>query len=216
MRRSATVRLLRILLCLPAVLAGCGEQPPAPPAAGAAPPPAKAAEPKPEPARPHRHPPTEFRIHEDSNDPDSRALREFAGQLIEAGRGDQIRLLALLQTALLDDAENWFKRVFGPDEGKRLSEQHAAARPHFANDVSFAFRRMAGAGLTEIHVYRLTGPADPRANEMQQAAFRAMKEPVDLYTVDFKNPNSSLGRSIFNWVKVGESFKLVGMLPGLP
>lgn len=215
MIRSATARTAALLLLVPSLLAACGEQSPSPSPAPL-PAPEKPADPPAVPARPIRNPPQQFRVQEDSTDADSRALRDFAGQLLEAARGDQIRLLNLLHTILLDDPEAWLVRVFGPEEGKRLLGLHEARRPHFANDVSHAFRRMAEAGLFEIHVYRLENATDPRANEMQKAAFRAMKEPVVLYTVDFKDPNSPLGKSVFNWVKVGGSFKLIGMLPGMP
>ena len=215
MKRIPAARFPWTFLLVPAVLAACGERAPAPPPPN--PPPTVATpEPAPAPARPHRHPPLEFRIQQDSTDDDSLALRSFAGQILEAARGGQVEFLALLHTILLDDPGAWLARVFGPEEGKRLLGLHEAGLPHFDQDVSLAFRRMVEAGLTEIHVYRLADAADPRANEMQKAAFRAMKEPVALFTVDFKHPDSPLGRSIFNWVKVDGGFKLIGMLPGMP
>lgn len=155
-------------------------------------------------------------VHEESTDAESLELKAFATELMTAARDDEKKLKDLLTKAALPDPKTWYVRVFGAEAGGRQAALHEGRFGVYLEEVSFAFRKMAERGYTEVHVYRIDDGSDKRAMERQKLAFKWMQERVALFSVVYKDPERSEGRTVHSWVKVDGFWRLIGNLPGLP
>jgi hypothetical protein len=133
----------------------------------------------------------------------------------EAGKEDG-KIGDLVDSVALPEPREWFTAVFGPENAEPLWQHHALKLPTYRVDVSRAFRMIADQGMSDVRVYRLDSPDDPRAVELQRRCLRAMEKRVSLFTISFSRPDLTRGIDMYNWVLVEGEFRIIGMLFTLP
>lgn len=111
------------------------------------------------------------------------AFQKLNQDILSAARsGDREKLSALLQGLILQNHDAWFKRVFNPESGGRLSAEYGRRLPMLDQELRRIYEDRARERGVEMRVTRLEW-GTKFLTPQQAALFAAMKEPVALYSV---------------------------------
>jgi hypothetical protein len=118
---------------------------------------------------------------------------------------------ALGKTLALPDAQKFFTETFGPELSGQLATDYAGEVGKLGTLHGF-FKMNQAKGRTEVNVSKHTSPDDESQNGYQEAAIRAMKTPVALYTIRVVEPGKDLGSSLWSFAWVDGGFRYLGKL----
>lgn len=129
----------------------------------------------------------------------------------DMGDAEDRRAAAIALSLFPADYEAWFNDTFGPEVGKRLIAEYAPNLDQFPTLPKLMIRQR-DRGRTTIRVEKFDKADDPESTTYQSVAFKAMKQPVTLYSVRLTEPSKNGGLHLYNFVHDGQTFKFVGQL----
>jgi hypothetical protein len=135
-------------------------------------------------------------------------LKQLATDL-SAAEGDEAQKLG--KNLALPDAKKFFTTTFGPELGDQLATEYAADVPKLGT-ISGFFKAGQAKGRTEILIEKHASADDENANSLQEAAIRAMKAPIPIYTINVVEPGKTIGSSLWSFAYVDGSFRYLGKL----
>jgi hypothetical protein len=124
---------------------------------------------------------------------------------------DKAKAGALIRSFALPKSEEWFKRVFGDETGARLQAEYEGFLKDFERQALDLYSKCLQEGRTQVLAVRVHKPG-PEATGLQTAALEAMKAPVALYTAKFAKPGEEPGVSLWSFVHVDGTFRLIHKL----
>jgi hypothetical protein len=95
--------------------------------------------------------------------------------------------------------------------GAKLSSEYVTEKAKLPTIGSF-FTAAKAKSRTEFLIETHTSAADENANGLQEAAMKAMKTPVPIYTVNMVEPGKTIGQSLWSFVYVDGGFRYIGKL----
>jgi hypothetical protein len=141
--------------------------------------------------------------------PDSEeGLKQLSTDL-SAAEGDDAEKMG--KNLALPDAQKFFTATFGPELGGQLATEYSADVPKLGTIHTF-FKAGKAKGRTEILVEKHASADDENANALQEAAIRAMKTPMPIYTVNVVEPGKTIGSSLWSFAYVDGAFRYLGKL----
>ncbi len=133
--------------------------------------------------------------------PTLESFRTWAEALVARPRSD----------VLLDKPERWFAEHFEPRVARRLTQEYAELASQI-EQLPEVIRQQKASGKTQIEVWAVSDPKDPKATGAQAAALKAMRKPVTLYTLRMKKPGERLGFTVWSFVYQDGQFRLAGKM----
>lgn len=120
----------------------------------------------------------------------------------------------------LKPSKEWWNTTFGDELGPTLYHDYVNTEELGSQSIETLMRVADYQHQSEVHVVKLTGPADPESNGYQTAALAAMKKPVPLYTVRLTRPGERDGMTLWSFTSIdgkplylGRMHALVRSLP---
>lgn len=138
-------------------------------------------------------------------------LKQLATDLAAASDSDGAKMGKELA---LPDANAFFTKTFGAEHASQLAADYATDVPKLGTIGGF-FKAAQAKGKTEILIERHTSPDDDNANSLQEAAIRAMKAPIAIYTINCVEPGKTIGSSLWSFAYVDGKFRYLGKLKAL-
>ena len=144
--------------------------------------------------------------------PDGEAgLTQLATDLTNAEGGEAEKLGKNLA---LPDPYKFFTTAFGPTEGGILALEYDREVPKLGT-IHMFFKAGKTKGRTQILVEKHVSADDENANALQEAAVRAMKTPMAIYTVNVVEPGKTIGSSLWSFAYVDGNFRYLGKMKAL-
>lgn len=135
-------------------------------------------------------------------------LKQLATDL-SAAEGDDAEKLG--KDLALPDAQKFFTTTFGPELATQLASEYATDVPKLGTIHQF-FKAGQAKGRTEILVEKHVSAEDENANGLQEAALKAMKTPMPIYTINVVEPGKTIGSSLWSFAYVDGSYRYLGKL----
>jgi hypothetical protein len=105
--------------------------------------------------------------------------------------GNEEQVMHLLQSFALPNAKAWFTRVFGPEEGARLTAQYEKEESPTDPRKRGFYEGQARKDTAELRIERLTNGANSQLAGTEKALLSAMKDPVALYSAEIVEPETT-------------------------
>lgn len=138
-------------------------------------------------------------------------LKQLATDLGSASDGDAEKLGKDLA---LPDATKFFTTTFGAENASKLASDYATDVPKLGTIGGF-FKAAKAKGKTELIIEKHVSADDDNANSLQEAAIRAMKTPVPIYTINCVEPGKTIGSSLWSFAYVDGKFRYLGKMKPL-
>lgn len=138
-------------------------------------------------------------------------LRQLATDL-SSGEGEDAEKLG--RELALPDAQKFFSGTFGPELGPQLASEYATDVPKLPT-IHMFFKAGKAKGRTELLIEKHVSADDENCNGLQEAAIRAMKTPIPIYTVNMVEPGKTIGSSLWSFAHVDGSFRYLGKMKAL-
>jgi hypothetical protein len=135
-------------------------------------------------------------------------LKQLNVDLMAASDSDAVKLGEALA---LPEPDKWFTQRFGTELGQKLASEYAENRGELSKLKEF-WAKAKAKNRTEIIVEEHKSADDEGLNALQEAALRAMKPPMTLYTVKMVEPGQALGTSLRSFVYIDGKFRYLGKM----
>lgn len=135
-------------------------------------------------------------------------LKQLATDL-SAAEGDDAEKMG--KELALPEPEKFFTATFGPEVGPQLASEYSTDVPKLPTIHTF-FKAGKAKGRTELLIEKHVSADDENANGLQEAAIRAMKTPIPIYTINVVEPGKTIGSSLWSFAYVDGSFRYLGKL----
>jgi hypothetical protein len=135
-------------------------------------------------------------------------LKQLATDLSAASGSDATKMGEALA---IPEPDKWFAATFGPEMGPKLATEYAGEKAKLSSIGTF-FTLAKVKGRTEILVEEHKGPDDDGENGLQEAAIRAMKTPITIYTINCVEPGKTIGASLWSFAYVDGKFRYLGKM----
>ncbi len=126
-----------------------------------------------------------------------------------AASGDDAKKMG--EALALPEPDKWYTATFGPELGPKLASDYAVEKVKLSSIGSF-FILAKAKGRSEILIEKHTSPDDDGENGLQEAAIRAMKAPVPIYTINAVEPGKTIGQSLWSFAYVDGAFRYIGKM----
>jgi hypothetical protein len=111
----------------------------------------------------------------------------------------------------LEDPGKFFSATFGAELGPQLASEYATDVPKLPT-IHMFFKAGKAKGRTQILVEKHVSADDENANGLQEAAIKAMKTPMPIYTINVVEPGKTIGSSLWSFAYVDGSFRYLGKM----
>jgi TonB family protein len=134
-------------------------------------------------------------------------LKSFLQDALRAQEaGDQARLSSALSNLAIPDHDEWFVKVFGEVEGRRMGAKYNELLPDMPKSFSKMLKYALDGNRTVVEVSVFQNAADSKATLMK-ALTDAMVQPIHLYDANGTSPSQKYGLILGNYVYVEGTFR---------
>ena len=143
--------------------------------------------------------------------PDSAdGLKTFIQDVFGALRAnDDARLSQYFSNLAIPDHQVWFAKVFGPDEGARLTATYSELLPQLPADARRSFEYAFSGGRTTVAVTVFDRPLAASVMGLARAVVEATREPISLYSVDGRSATEQYAAFIGHFFYAEGKFRYV-------
>lgn len=139
----------------------------------------------------------------------SAGLKNFLEDTLSALKsGDQASFSSDLSNLTIPDHDAWFVKIFGDDEGRRMSAKYDELLPGMTKNVSQILKYALDGNRTAVQVAVFQKPVDPKAR-LLKAVTEAMVQPIPIYSASGSGPSNQYAATLGNFVYVEGAFRYV-------
>ncbi len=136
-------------------------------------------------------------------------LKSYLESVLEIVKsGDKAKLSVQMENVMIPNHEEWFVKIFGPEEGRRLGTRYADLLPGLTGNFGQRLKRALDAQRTNITISMFQKPIDPSAM-LAHAIGEAMIQPISFYSANAMSADQQSSTYLGYFVYVDGAFHFV-------